>query len=126
MTAQTLIEKPPFQPFELERLMSEWEQKVEFNLTESGVHPITLRELLTHTSGLRWTEDGVPWVQCGGGISNRPQQDQSLGERTDRRADASAGDGSNASKGDKKNKSNKKKQQNNKRNNTRSRKHAGS
>ena len=26
VTPQTLIEKPPFQPFELERLMSEWEQ----------------------------------------------------------------------------------------------------
>ena len=32
--------------FELERLQSLWENRVEYNLTESGVHPYTLRELL--------------------------------------------------------------------------------
>ena len=32
--------------FELERTQSLWENDVEFNLTESGVHPYTLRELL--------------------------------------------------------------------------------
>ncbi len=35
-----------FQPFEMERYMSAHEQKVEYNLSESGVHPMTLRELL--------------------------------------------------------------------------------
>ena len=35
-----------FQPFELERIMSEWENVVEFNLSESGAHPATLAELL--------------------------------------------------------------------------------
>lgn len=35
-----------FQPFELERIMSKWEQTVEYNLSESGAHPATLRELL--------------------------------------------------------------------------------
>lgn len=35
-----------FQPFELERIMSRWEQAVEYNLSESGVHPITLRDLV--------------------------------------------------------------------------------
>ncbi|UCC63240.1 MAG: aminotransferase class I/II-fold pyridoxal phosphate-dependent enzyme [Anaerolineae bacterium] len=35
-----------FQPFEMERLMSKWENVVEFNLSESGVHPLTLRELV--------------------------------------------------------------------------------
>lgn len=33
--------------FELERLQSLWENKVEINLTESGVHPYTTRELLS-------------------------------------------------------------------------------
>ncbi|GAB4533413.1 MAG: aminotransferase [Anaerolineae bacterium] len=37
---------PQFQPFEMERMMSMFEQDVEYNLSESGVHPITLRELL--------------------------------------------------------------------------------
>ena len=35
-----------FKPFELERLLSDWEQKVEFNFAESGVHPVKLSELI--------------------------------------------------------------------------------
>ncbi|MFZ5916412.1 MAG: aminotransferase class I/II-fold pyridoxal phosphate-dependent enzyme [Chloroflexota bacterium] len=37
----------PFQPFEMERMMSRWENVVDYNLSESGVHPVTLRELLS-------------------------------------------------------------------------------
>ena len=33
--------------FELERNQSLYENTVEFNLTESGIHPYTLRELLS-------------------------------------------------------------------------------
>ena len=36
----------PFIPFDLEYTQSIWEQKVDINLTESGVHPIRLDELL--------------------------------------------------------------------------------
>ena len=39
-----------FQPFEMERMMSKFEQDVEYNLSESGVHPITVRELLANDS----------------------------------------------------------------------------
>ena len=35
-----------FTPFELEYAQSVWEQRVDFNLTESGVHPISLRDLI--------------------------------------------------------------------------------
>jgi aspartate/methionine/tyrosine aminotransferase len=35
-----------FQPFDMERMMSKWENVVEYNLSESGVHPTTVRELL--------------------------------------------------------------------------------
>ena len=35
-----------FQPFVMERMMSKYEQEVDYNLSESGVHPILLRELL--------------------------------------------------------------------------------
>ena len=35
-----------FQPFDMERMMSKWENVVEYNLSESGVHPATVRELL--------------------------------------------------------------------------------
>lgn len=34
-----------FQPFEMERMMSKWENVVDYNLSESGVHPVTLGEL---------------------------------------------------------------------------------
>ncbi len=35
-----------FQPFAMERMMSKWENAVEVNLSESGVHPLTLGELV--------------------------------------------------------------------------------
>ena len=35
-----------FQPFLMERFMTKYEQEVEYNLSESGVHPMTLDELL--------------------------------------------------------------------------------
>ncbi len=38
--------KSGFVPFELERMMSVWENVVEYNLSESGVYPMTLRELV--------------------------------------------------------------------------------
>jgi len=37
---------PAFRPFAMERMMSKWENRVEYNLSESGVHPVTLRELV--------------------------------------------------------------------------------
>jgi aspartate/methionine/tyrosine aminotransferase len=36
----------PFFTFELERWQSTWENRVRFNLSESGVHPLSVRELL--------------------------------------------------------------------------------
>lgn len=35
-----------FEPFVMERMMSKWENTVDFNLSESGVHPMTYLELL--------------------------------------------------------------------------------
>jgi aspartate/methionine/tyrosine aminotransferase len=35
----------PFRPFAMERWQSTWENRVEFNLSESGVEPLTLAEL---------------------------------------------------------------------------------
>ena len=52
-----------FQPFDMERMMSKWENIVEYNLSESGVHPVTLRELLgdwTLVEGLLDTELNYP------------------------------------------------------------------
>ena len=42
----------PFHPFALERLLSQWEHRVDWNLSESGVCPLPLRELLTNTGTL--------------------------------------------------------------------------
>lgn len=36
---------PQFQPFVMERMMSKFEKAVDFNLSESGVHPMTLLDL---------------------------------------------------------------------------------
>ena len=36
---------PKFQPFVMERMMSKYEKAVDYNLSESGVHPLTLKEL---------------------------------------------------------------------------------
>ena len=35
-----------FQPFVMERLLSKWENQVDYNLSESGVHPAPVRELI--------------------------------------------------------------------------------
>ena len=35
-----------FVTFDLERWQSTWENRVKFNLSESGVHPLSVRELL--------------------------------------------------------------------------------
>jgi aspartate/methionine/tyrosine aminotransferase len=41
-----------FQPFVMERMMSKFEQDVEYNLSESGVHPVLLGDLLDNKSEL--------------------------------------------------------------------------
>jgi aspartate/methionine/tyrosine aminotransferase len=40
-----------FQPFVMERMMSKFEKAVEYNLSESGVHPVTFRELIENVPG---------------------------------------------------------------------------
>ena len=42
---------PDFQPFVMERMMSAFEQDVDYNLSESGVHPMLLSELLADRPG---------------------------------------------------------------------------
>jgi len=41
------------EPFVMERMQSTWENQVEFNLSESGVHPLRLEELLDDEGGLQ-------------------------------------------------------------------------
>jgi aspartate/methionine/tyrosine aminotransferase len=44
-------DEPAFVRFELERLLSDFEHAVEINLSESGVHPLTMRQLLAMRGG---------------------------------------------------------------------------
>ena len=44
--------KKDFTPFMLEREMGIWEHQVEYNLSESGVHPMSTAELLGNDSKL--------------------------------------------------------------------------
>ncbi|MEE9230094.1 MAG: aminotransferase class I/II-fold pyridoxal phosphate-dependent enzyme [Acidobacteriota bacterium] len=57
---------PEFHPFVMERMMSKYEQGVEYNLSESGVHPVRLGELLgddpSHIRGLMATDLNYPHV----------------------------------------------------------------
>jgi len=57
---------PDYHPFLMERFMSAYEQQVEYNLSESGVHPMTLRQLLdidqSSVEDLLETELNYPYV----------------------------------------------------------------
>ena len=52
--------------FKMERMQSTWENEVEYNLSESGVHPLTLREFLSGDE-LREIQDlGLGYSQSNG------------------------------------------------------------
>lgn len=57
--------------FELERVQSLWENLVEINLTESGVHPYTLEELLTPEEIAEVTQVRLGYGQTNGSIPLR-------------------------------------------------------
>src|SRR2546422_10651820 len=54
-------------PFEMERWQSTWEHSVEFNLSESGVQPMPLRELLRETAAIdRFLDHPLAYSQGNG------------------------------------------------------------
>lgn len=57
--------------FELERIQSLWENLVEYNLTESGIHPYTLRELLPAQELERLLDTRIGYGQTNGSIELR-------------------------------------------------------
>ena len=76
-----------FTPFDLEYWQSVWEQKVDINLTESGVHPIRLDELLDdnpeflaellateinypHVNGIPELRENIARLYDGAGVEN--------------------------------------------------------
>jgi aspartate/methionine/tyrosine aminotransferase len=58
-----------FQPFKMERWQSTWEHQVEYNLSESGVHPLTLRELLSDEVDLQ--NQSLGYSQTNGTVELR-------------------------------------------------------
>lgn len=62
---QTPGPMPVFRPFEMERWQSTYENRVAFNLSESGVEPLTLRELVELAG-----DDDVAGTVLGYGQSN--------------------------------------------------------
>jgi aspartate/methionine/tyrosine aminotransferase len=57
----------PFYPFVMEEMMSKWENVVEYNLSESGVYPITMRELVEDPEELeRLLNVGLDYSQTNG------------------------------------------------------------
>jgi aspartate/methionine/tyrosine aminotransferase len=55
-----------FRPFEMERWQSLHENRVPYNLSESGVHPLTLRELLELAGGDDVLDTGIGYGQSNG------------------------------------------------------------
>ena len=61
-----------FIPFELERMMSIWENVVEYNLSGSGVHPITVEELVDDPKVIEdLLSTGLVYPQTNGSIELR-------------------------------------------------------
>ena len=67
--------KNDFIPFMLEREMSIWENKVEYNLSESGVHPMSTEELLNYDARLieEFLSTGLNYPQTNGLVELREQ-----------------------------------------------------
>jgi aspartate/methionine/tyrosine aminotransferase len=57
--------------FKMERMQSTWENVVDYNLSESGVHPLNLRELLTPDEIAALTEVELGYTQTNGTIPLR-------------------------------------------------------
>ncbi|HDT14505.1 MAG TPA: aminotransferase class I/II-fold pyridoxal phosphate-dependent enzyme [Candidatus Aminicenantes bacterium] len=57
--------------FKMERMQSTWENVVDYNLSESGVHPLNLKELLTPAEIEALTEVELGYTQTNGTIPLR-------------------------------------------------------
>jgi hypothetical protein len=57
--------------FKMERMQSTWENVVDYNLSESGVHPLNLKELLTPAEIDALTEVELGYTQTNGTIGLR-------------------------------------------------------
>jgi aspartate/methionine/tyrosine aminotransferase len=60
-----------FAPFELERWQSDWEQRVEINLADSGVAPLTVRELLDGGDDAHFLDQPLHYPEVNGTLALR-------------------------------------------------------
>lgn len=54
------------EPFEMERMQSTWEFEVDYNLSESGVHPLSFRELISPEKIERILNTELGYIQTNG------------------------------------------------------------
>ncbi|MBI3697367.1 MAG: aminotransferase class I/II-fold pyridoxal phosphate-dependent enzyme [Acidobacteria bacterium] len=59
------------EPFEMERLQSQWENRVEYNLSESSVHPMALAELLDAGQLTELLQKRLGYTQTNGTVELR-------------------------------------------------------
>lgn len=59
-------EEMKLEPFKMERMQSQWENVVRYNLSESGVHPIRINELLSEEEQARLLEYPMAYSQSNG------------------------------------------------------------
>ena len=76
--------------FKMERMQSTWENVVDYNLSESGVHPLTLKELLTPAELEALTEVELGYTQTNG-TDRAPRADRPPLSRDRPRADPGHG-----------------------------------
>src|SRR5215510_15009736 len=62
------------EPFAMERMQSTYENQVDYNLSESGVHPLTLRELVDEPGALdALLAETLRYTQSNGTVALRSQ-----------------------------------------------------
>ena len=54
------------EPFQMERMQSEWENRVAHNLSESGVHPLSVEELLDPADREKLLRERLVYIQSNG------------------------------------------------------------
>jgi aspartate/methionine/tyrosine aminotransferase len=62
----SILPRVKLEQFAMERMQSTWENRVEFNLSESGVHPLTSRQLLGDTAVDAILDQPLVYTQSNG------------------------------------------------------------
>src|SRR5678816_2579754 len=66
MTASDNPQPMEIPPFHLERIQSLWEHQVDFNLSESGIHPLSLADVFEAPALTELTKSALGYSQTNG------------------------------------------------------------